>query len=37
MACKRYEISTFMKDIGIDHFFVTATWLSAQGDKAKTV
>ena len=36
MACKR-EISTFIKDNGVDLFFVTETWLSAQGDKAKTV
>ena len=34
MACKR-EISTFMKDNGVDLFFVTETWLSAQGDEAK--
>ena len=37
MACKRCEISTFIKDNGVDLFFVTETWLSAQGDKAKTV
>ena len=37
MACKRCEISTFMKDNGVDLFFVTETWLSAQGDEAKTV
>ena len=36
MACKR-EISTFVKDNGVDIFFVTETWLSAQGDEAKTV
>ena len=36
MACKRCEISTFVKDNGVDLFFVTETWLSAQGDKAKT-
>ena len=36
MACKRCEISTFIKDNGIDLFFVTETWLSAQGDEAKT-
>ena len=36
MACKRYEISTFIKDNGVDLFFVTETWLSAQGDEAKT-
>ena len=35
MACKRCEISTFIKDNGVDHFFVTETWLSAQGDEAK--
>ena len=37
MACKRCEISTFIKDNGADVFFVTETWLSAQGDEAKTV
>ena len=37
MACKRCEISTFIEDNGIDLFFVTETWLSAQGEKAKTV
>ena len=37
MACKRCEISTFIKDNGVDHFFVKETWLSAQGDEAKTV
>ena len=37
MACKRCEISTFVKDNGVDIFFVTETWLSAQGDEAKTV
>ena len=37
MACKRCEISTFRKDNGVDLFFVTETWLSAQGDEAKTV
>ena len=37
MACKRYEILTFIKDNGVDLFFVTETWLSAQGDEAKTV
>ena len=36
MACKRCEISTFIKDNGVDLLFVTETWLSAQGDKAKT-
>ena len=30
MAGKR-EISTFIKDNGVDLFFVTETWLSAQG------
>ena len=29
MACKRCEISTFIKDNSIDIFFVTETWLSA--------
>ena len=37
MACKRCEISTFIKDNGVDLFFVTETWLSAQDDEAKTV
>ena len=37
MACKRCEISTFIKDNGVDLFFVTETWLSAQGDEVKTV
>ena len=37
MACKRCEISTFIKDNGGDLFLVTDTWLSAQGDEAKTV
>ena len=36
MACKRCEISTFIKDNGVDLFFVTETWLSAQGGEAKT-
>ena len=36
MACKRCEISTFIKDNGVDLFFVKETWLSAQGDEAKT-
>ena len=33
---KSCEISTFIKDNGVDLFFVTETWLSAQGDEAKT-
>ena len=37
MACKRCEISTFIKDNGVDLFSVTETWLSAQDDEAKTV
>ena len=37
MACRRCEISTFIEDNGVDLFFVTETWLSAQGDEAKTV
>ena len=32
MAYKRCEISTFIKDNGVDLFFMTETWLSAQGD-----
>ena len=35
MACKRCEISTFIKDNAVDLFFVTETWLSAQGNEAK--
>ena len=35
MACNHCEISTFIKDNGVDLFFVTETWLSAQGDEAK--
>ena len=37
MTCKRCEISTFMNDNDVDLFFVTETWLCAQGDEAKTV
>ena len=37
MACKRCEISTFIKDNGVDLFFVAETWHSAKGDEAKTV
>ena len=37
MVCKRCEISTFIKDNGVDLFFVTKIWLSAQCDEAKTV
>ena len=37
MARNRCEISTFIKDNGVDLFFCTETWLSAQGDEAKTV
>ena len=37
MACKRCEISTFIKDNGVDLIFVTETWISAHGDEAKTV
>ena len=37
MACNRCEISTFIKDNGVDLFFVTETWLSAHGNEAKTV
>ena len=36
MACKRCEISTFIKDNGVDLFFVTETWPSGLGDEAKT-
>ena len=37
MACKRCEISTFIIVNGVDLFFVTETWLSAQGDEVTTV
>ena len=37
MACKRCKISTIIKDNGVDLFFVTETWLSAQVDEAITV
>ena len=37
MACKRCEISTFIKDNGVDLFFVTEIWLSVDGDETKTV
>ena len=37
MASKRCEISTFKKDNGVDLFCVTETWLSSQGEEAKTV
>ena len=37
MACKRCEISTFIKIMALTSFCVTETWLSAQGDEAKTV
>ena len=37
MAHRRCEISMFVKDNGVDHFFATEKWLSAQGDEAKTV
>ena len=37
MACKRCEISTFIKDNVVDLFFVNEAWLSAHGDEAKTV
>ena len=37
VAFRRCEISMFIKDNGVDLYFVTETWLSAQGDEAKTV
>ena len=37
MACNSCEISTFIEDNGVDFFFVTETWLSAQDDEAKSV
>ena len=33
----RCEISAFVKDDGVDLFFVIETWPSAKGDEAKTV
>ena len=37
MTCKHCEITTFIKGNSDDLLFVTETWLSVQGDKAKTV
>ena len=37
MACKRCEISASINDNGVDIFFVTETWICAQGGDAKTV
>ena len=37
IACKRCEISTFIKDNGVDLFFVTETGLSSLCDETKTV
>ena len=37
MACKRCEISTFIKVNGVCHVFVTETLPSAEGDEAKSV
>ena len=34
MACRRCEISTFKEDNGVDLFFVTETWLSAEADES---
>ena len=34
MACRRCEISTFIKYNGVDLIIFTETWLSAQGDEA---
>ena len=36
MACKRCEISSSIKDNGVDLIFVAETWLSALGDEAKS-
>ena len=36
IACRRCEISTFIKDDGVDLFFLTETWPSAQGEEAKS-
>ena len=35
MACKSCEISTFIKNNGVDLIFVTERWLCAQGDEEK--
>ena len=37
MACTRCEIYPFIKDSCVDLNFLAETWLSAQGDKVKTV
>ena len=37
IACKRCEISTLIKDNGVDLFIVTETWPSAQDDETETV
>ena len=37
MACRHCQRSAYIKDSGVDFFFVSETWLSAQGDEAKTV
>ena len=37
MACKCCKKSTFIKDNGVDLFFMTETWLSRQSDETKTV
>ena len=37
MACKRFGISTFIEDNGVDLFYVNETWHSAQGDEEKIV
>ena len=37
MACNCCEISMFIKDNGVDLFFVNETWFCAQGDEAKNV
>ena len=37
MACESCEISTFIKDNGVDLLFVIERWLSTQGYEAKTV
>ena len=37
MARKRCKISIFIQESSLDLFFMTETWLTAQGDEAKTV
>ena len=36
IACRRCEISTYIRDNGVDHIFATDTWISAQSDEPNT-